>query len=308
MENVEYVRPGSVAEAVALLAEKPGKARALAGGTDLLVQLKAGRRQLERVVDVKGIADLTEIRVNADGSVVIGAAVPCFKVYEHPAIIAGYPGLIDSASIIGGIAIQGRASLGGNLCNGAPSGDTIPSMAAAGAVALIAGPNGNREVPVADFCTGPGQTVLHADELLVAIRLPASRPRSASHYLRFIPRNEMDIAVAGAGAFVALDSDGTVTEARVFLTSVAPTPVGVPAAVKAVVGTRGEEPALEAAAAAARAAAKPITDMRGTIAQRVHLSGVMTKRALAGAIARARGEHVPGAHEAHRVRSNGAAH
>ena len=306
METFEYVRPGSVNEAVALLAEKPGRARAMAGGTDLLVQMKIGRRQVDRVVDVKGISELSEIHVNADGSVTIGAAVPAHKVYSHPAVVAGYAGVIDSASIVGGIAIQGRASLGGNLCNAAPSGDTIPSLAAAGAVAVIAGPSGRREVPVAEFCTGPGQNCMHADELLVAIRLPAPKPRSAGHYLRFIPRNEMDIAVAGAGAWVSLDEHGVVTEARVVLASVAPVPLSVPEAAAAVVGTHGDESALEAASAAAKAAARPITDMRGTADQRRHLSGVMAKRALAGAIARARGEHVPGAHEGHAT--NGVAH
>ncbi len=306
METFEYMRPGTVSEAVALLAEKPGRARAMAGGTDLLVQMKVGRRHVDRVVDVKGISELSEIRVNADGSVTIGAAVPAHKVYAHPAIVAGYAGIIDSASIVGGVAIQGRASLGGNLCNAAPSGDTIPSLAAVGATAVIAGPSGRREVPVAEFCTGPGQNCMHADELLVAINLPAPKPRSAGHYLRFIPRNEMDIAVAGAGAWVALDDQGVVTEARVVLASVAPVPLSVPEAAAAVVGTHGDDAALEAASAAAKAAARPITDMRGTVEQRRHLSGVMAKRALAGAIARARGEHVAGAHETHAT--NGVAH
>ncbi len=304
MDDFEYVRPGSVGEAVALLAEKPGRARAMAGGTDLLVQLKVGRRTLDRVVDVKGIAELNEIHVGSDGGITIGAAVPCHRVYDHPAIVAGFPGIVDSASIVGGIAIQGRATLGGNLCNGAPSGDSIPSLAVVGAVAVIAGPSGRREFPVSEFCTGPGQTVLGADELLVAIRLPAPPPRSFGHYLRFIPRNEMDIAVAGAGAWVALDEAGVVTAARVVLASVAPTPIEVPDAATAIIGTRGEATALEAASEAAKAAARPITDMRGTQAQRRHLSGVLTKRALAGAIARARGEHVPGAHEAHRVHAS----
>ena len=157
-----------------------------------------------------------------------------------------------------------------------------------------------------EFCTGPGQNCLMPNELLVAIRLPAPKPRSGGHYLRFIPRNEMDIAVAGAGAWVALDEHGVVTEARVVLASVAPVPLAVPEAAAAVVGTHGDEAALEAASAAAKAAARPITDMRGTADQRRHLSGVMAKRALAGAIARARGEHVAGAHEGHR--SNGVAH
>jgi len=182
MTDIQYKGAKNVRDACALIAAADGKGRILAGGTDLLVQMKVGRRQVDRVVDIKGIDELSEIHVNADGSVTIGAAVPANKVYSHPAVVAGYAGTIDSASIVGGIAIQGRASLGGNLCNSAPSGDTIPSLAAAGAIAIIAGPSGRREVPVGEFCTGPGQNCLMPNELLVAIRLPAPKPRSGGHY------------------------------------------------------------------------------------------------------------------------------
>jgi CO/xanthine dehydrogenase FAD-binding subunit len=296
MQAFEYLRPVDLRSAVALLAEKNGKARAMAGGTDLLVQLRAERYSLERVVDVKSIPELNELRFDRKQGLTIGAAVPCYKIYGNKDVQTHYPGITDAAQIVGGVAIQGRASIGGNLCNASPSGDTIPILIAYGAEALIQGTSGTRTVSVEQFCIAPGTNVLKPGELLVSIRLPAPEPRTGAHYLRFIPRNEMDIAVVGAGAWVQLGRGGKIADARLALAAVAPTPLYVDAARGVLVGTDGSEAALEQAAEAARRAAKPISDMRGTEAQRRHLSGVLAKRALRGAIARARGEHVPAAH------------
>jgi CO/xanthine dehydrogenase FAD-binding subunit len=296
MQAFEYVRPADLSTAVALLAEKNGKARAMAGGTDLLVQLRAERFQVDRVVDVKAIPELNELRYSSAEGLTVGAAVPCYKIYGDADVIMTYPGLIDAASIVGGTAIQGRASIGGNLCNASPSGDTIPVLIAMGAQAVIHGPNGRRELPVEQFCIAPGTNALEPGELLVSIVVPAPRERSGAYYLRFIPRNEMDIAVVGAGAWVALARDGRIQDARLALAAVAPTPLYVDAARGVLVGTDGSEEALEAAAEAARQSARPISDMRGSDRQRRHLAGVLTKRALRGALARARGESYPSAH------------
>ena len=287
MRPIEYVAPTTVEDAVAALAEKGDAARPLAGGTDILVQLRGGRRQADRIVDVKRIPELNELSYDPQSGLRIGAAVPCHRIYEDEAIAAAYPGLIDAASLIGGIQIQGRASLGGNLCNAAPSGDGIPALIADNAVAEVAGPNGTRDVPVEDFCTAPGRTVLEAGEFLVAMRMPPPPANFGASYLRFIPRNEMDIAVAGAGASVVMDGD-TVTAARVALASVAPTPVLAEAAGAALVGKEPTDDVLAEAAEAARAAAKPISDMRGTAEYRTHLVGVLTTRALRNAIQRAK--------------------
>ena len=295
MQAFEYVRPGSVRDAVALLAEKNGKARAMAGGTDLLVQLRAERFSLDRVVDVKAIPELNELKYSKSDGLTIGAAVPCYRIYGNKDVQTHYPGLLDAAQIVGGVAIQGRATLGGNLCNASPSGDTIPILIAYGAQAQIAGPDGERSVPVEQFCIAPGTSILGPGELLVSINVPAPEKGSGGYYLRFIPRNEMDIAVVGCGAWVQL-AKGKIADARLALGAVAPTPLYVDAARNVLLGTDGGDEALEAAAEAARKAARPITDMRGTEAQRRHLSGVLAKRALRGAIARARGEHVPSAH------------
>jgi carbon-monoxide dehydrogenase medium subunit len=286
-----YVPAASIAEAVSLLMQEGEGARVLSGGTDLLAQLKEGRRQARTVIDVKKIPELNALTCTPQSGLLVGAAVPCQRIYGNPAIQAMYPGLVDAASLIGGIQVQGRASLGGNLCNASPAADSIPALIVHQAVCIIAGPGGAREVPVEEFCTGPGRTVLQRGELLVALRLPPPPVHFGARYLRFIPRNEMDIAVAGAGASLTLDGAGQVViAARVALGAVAPTPLFVPEAGAALIGRPPTAEAIEEAARIAQAAARPIDDLRGTLAQRKHLSAVLARRALEGAAARARGE------------------
>lgn len=293
MKSFAYQAPATIAEAVALLAEKNGRARPLAGGTDLLVQMRLKLHDLDLVVDVKKIPELNQISFNSNEGLTVGAAVSCARLYENPEVVANYPGLVDAASIIGGMAIQGRATLGGNLCNAAPSGDSISAMIVLGATCTVAGPQGTRTVPVEDFCTGPGKTVLELGEILVSIHLPSPRPNSGVRYLRFTPRQEMDIAIAGAGASVVLTNDlAEIAEARIALAAVAPTPLLVEAAAASLLGKTPSEEVFVEAAKLAQEAAKPITDVRGTAAQRRHLVGVLVKRALRGAVARAKGETI----------------
>ena len=291
MHAIDYVAPKSIQEAVELMASKGDQARAMAGGTDLLVQVRGGRRTSEVVVDIKDISELNQLTYDSQKGLTIGAPVPCYKIYQDDQIAGLYPGLVDSASLIGSIQIQGRASIGGNLCNSAPSADGIPALIALGAVANVAGPNGNREIPVEEFCTGPGQNVLGSGEILVSVSIAAPQDNSGAAYLRFIPRNEMDIAVAGVGASVLLDSSGqNFVSARIALASVAPTPVFSKAAGDSLAGKPVSDDSINEAAEKAMGDAKPITDMRGTIKQRTHLIGVLTRRTLDNAIKRARGE------------------
>jgi len=270
------------------MAQHGDRVRMLAGGTDLLVQLRSGALDNVNVVlDIKTIPELNEVAYDPGDGLTLGAAVPCYKIYNNREVAQAYPGLIDAASIIGGTQIQGRASLGGNLCNAAPSGDSIPAMIALGGVANVAGPHGERTVPVEEFCTGPGRNVLQQGEMLVSIHFPAPEARSGARYIRFIPRNEMDIAVAGAGVSVVLEN-GTITSARVSLASVAPTPLFVREAGAALVGKPATEESVKIASEIAREAATPITDMRGTTEYRKHLCEVLTRRALLTAIERAK--------------------
>jgi carbon-monoxide dehydrogenase medium subunit len=273
-----------------VLGEHGSAARVLAGGTDLIIQVRERRRDVGLMVDVKGIPELTALEHAADGSLLVGAAVACARLYHDPEIVRRFPALIDSASLIGGIQIQSRASLGGNLCNSSPAADSTPTLIALSAVCEIAGPGGRRSVAVEDFCTGPGQNVLQPNELLVALRFPAPAANSGAAFERFIPRNEMDIAVANAAAGIVLSADGSsFVSARIAVGAIAPTPLFVREAGAALAGQPVGEAAIDAAAAAASAAARPITDMRGSVAQRRHLAGVLTRRVINTAVQRARG-------------------
>ncbi len=289
MKDIDYAAPKSVAEAVALFAEHGERARALAGGTDIIVQVRENRRDIDLLVDLKNIPEVSQLSYDPSRGLTLGAAVPCYRIYEHADLPRHYPGLNDAASLIGGIQIQSRASVGGNLCNSSPAADSIPALIAHEAVAVIAGREGTHEVPVEKFCTGPGRNVLGRGEFLLALKLPPPKPRSGSLYVRFIPRNEMDIAVVGVGVSVTLDEGKSrCTAARVAVGAVAPTPLLVPEAAAALVDGALTDDHLARAATAAQAAARPISDMRGDADYRRHLVGVLTRRALRGAIERAR--------------------
>jgi CO/xanthine dehydrogenase FAD-binding subunit len=286
---IEYAAPGSVDEAISILAQHGARARMLSGGTDIIVQTREGRREIDVLVDAKTIPETTELRLEPDGSLYVGAAVPCAVIYENDEVKRRFPALIDSASLIGGIQIQSRASLGGNLCNSSPAADSIPTLIALGATCHIAGPNGRRTVPVEQFCTAPGRNVLADGEMLVALTFPAPESNAGAAFERFIPRNEMDIAVTNAAASVVLSEDGrTFRSARIGLGAVAPTPLFLAEAGDALAGQPVGAEAIERAAELAGQAARPITDMRGSVAQRRHLAKVLTRRVIEKAVERAR--------------------
>lgn len=289
MRAFDYVVAHTVHEAAGLLKPNGREVRVLAGGTDLIVQLRENRRAVDLVVDIKQIPELNALVYSPETGVSIGAAVPCFRIWNDPTIAALYPGLVEAVALIGGIQIQARATLGGNLGNASPAADSIPALIAHKAICDIAGGDGMRSIPVEAFCTAPGKTSLQPGEFLVRVRIQPPEPGSGAHYLRFIPRNEMDIAVVGAGAALVLDSDGvTIRSARVALGAVAPTPLLVTEAGEYLGGRAVSDEAIEQAAQIAREAARPITDVRGTAAQRRHLAGVLTRRALVRALERAR--------------------
>jgi CO/xanthine dehydrogenase FAD-binding subunit len=281
----EYVRATSVDEAISALAKHGERARPLAGGTDALVMARAGRWELDALVDVKHIPETNVLELGSS-EFRLGAAVACYRVYEDEKIAAAFPGLVDSVSIIGGIQIQSRAGLGGNLCNASPSGDGIPSLIVHNTTCVIAGPNGTREVAVEDFCTGPGRSVIGNGEFLVEMKMPAPKKGFGAAYQRFTPRNEMDIAVAGVASSVQLDGNTSVS-ARVALAAVGPTPI-LSSAGDLLAGKEATADNISAAAQAASADASPISDMRGTDEQRKHLVGVLTRRTLERAVERAR--------------------
>ena len=288
MRDFDYAAPTTVAEAVQLLQSHNGAARPMAGGTDLIDQVRVGRLAPDLIIDIKKIPELSQYELTTTG-LTIGAAVPCYKLYHDDKVTAAYTALTDSAAIIGGIQIQSRASIGGNLCNSGPAADSTPSLIALGAIAVIAGPKGSREIAVENFCTGPGKNVLDKGEFLVALKLPARAAKSGSAYQRFIPRNEMDIAVVGVGVSVTLDASGqNFTAARIALGAVAAKPLFAEAAGQALVGQPVNDATIQKAAEAARAIATPIDDMRGTVEFRKHVTGVLTARVIQQAVERAR--------------------
>lgn len=288
MGDYAYAAPTSLEEALSVLESQANdgqRTQILAGGTDVLVQMRSVDKEPRTLVDIKHIAETNELSIGAD-EIFIGAAIPSAALNENAELKGILPGLIEAADLIGSTQIQGRATIGGNLCNSSPAGDTIPALVVISAVCVIASPGGSREVAVGDFVTGVGQNCLASNEILVGLKIPRPGNNSADAYLRFIPRTEMDIAVAGAGVALTLDDGGTCTSARVAIGAVAPTVRLVEAASAALVGTKVDDDALNAAGAACSDAASPITDKRGTVEYRKKVVGVLCKRA--GGIARDR--------------------
>lgn len=273
---MDYQTPTSAEDATRLLSQEG--AQILAGGTDLLVRLRSGMTSPATIVDIKQVPNLRGISRDAKGWR-IGAATSCAEIGEHAELVAAWPGVVEALQLIGSTQIQGRATLGGNLCNASPAADSVPALIAAGAMCEVVGANGQREVPVEKIVTGPGKNSLARGEFVLGFRLPDSPKRSGDAYLRLIPRSEMDIAVVGAAVALELDAKGTCTSARVALGAVAPTQLLVEDAAKALVGTSVDDAALEKLASAASAACKPIDDKRGTVAYRVKVAGVLAKRA-----------------------------
>jgi len=286
MTALSYSAPSSVEDAIRILSGASGTAKVLAGGTDLLVQLRSGRVKPDLIVDTKKIPGMIGIR-EVDGGFVIGAATSGALIGEHEALGKAWPGVVEAANLIGSTQVQGRASLAGNLCNASPAADSVPALVAAKATCVVVGPKGRREVPVESIVVGPGRTSLARDEFITEFHLPKRPPRSADAYLRFIPRTEMDIAVVGAGVNVTLDAGGVCREARVTLGAVAPTVLLVPEAAAALVGHKLDKATLDGLDAAARKACKPIDDKRGTIDYRIKVAGVLARRTAAIAFERA---------------------
>ena len=284
---MRYEAPDSLEGAVALLAAAQGDARVLAGGTDLLVQMRADVLDPELIVDIKKIKE-TRAVTEEKGGWRIGAAVTGAELKEHARLKKAWPGVVEAANLIGSTQVQGRATLGGNLCNGSPAADSVPALIAAGAVATLVGPKGKRDLPVEDVMLGPRKLALGKGEIVASFLLPPRPARSSDAYLRFIPRTEMDIAVVGAGVSLTVDGAGLVTAARVSLGAVAARVLLVAAAAQAIVGSRLDAPAQERLEAAARAACRPIDDKRGTVEFRTQVAGVLARRAALIALDRAR--------------------
>jgi aerobic carbon-monoxide dehydrogenase medium subunit len=286
---MRYEAPETLKSAVTMLAKEKGQAFVLAGGTDLLVKMKGGFLEPDLVVDIKRIKGVFDITKSATGFR-IGAAVPGVALGEHAALVKAWPGVVEGANLIGSKQVQGRCTMVGNLCNGSPAADGVPALIAGNAKVVISGPKGKRTIPVEQVPVSPGRISLKKGEIIESILLPKRPANSSDAYLRFIPRTEMDIAVVSAAVNLTLDGKGTVKDARVVLGAVAPTIIVVPAAAKALIGSKLDAAALEKLAAACSAACKPIDDKRGTIEFRTKVAGVLARRAAEIAYKRAGGK------------------
>ena len=288
MSDTQYLAAKTIDEAVDAHAKANGSARFLAGGTDLLVQIKSGIRKPNLVIDIKKIVELNSIQEISENEFVIGASVSGANLNRNPKFAKLWPGVLEAFRLIGSEQIQGRASLGGNLCNGSPAGDSVPALIAAGCKAVIAGPGQRKEIPIENFHLGPGKTILENGQMLVALKFPKRNNNSADAYLRMTPRTEMDIAVVGCGVNISIEN-GVCTNARVSLGAVAPKPLLINEASDIMVGSSLDEETLEKVSKLCRDSCNPIDDKRGTIDYRTKVAGVLFKRATLLAADRIRG-------------------
>ena len=286
---MNYHTPSSFSDASAIAASSEGKTRFLAGGTDVLVQMRSDIVTPDDLIDVKKIQGVKDIIKNKDGSWTLGIAVTGAEMSEHAEFKKAWPGLVEAADLIGSTQIQGRATIVGNLCNGSPAADSVPAQIAAGATVSVVGPSGERIEKVENIPVGPSKTSLKKGEVISSVHIPARGKNAGDAYLRFIPRTEMDIAVVGCAVSLRLDNE-IVTEARVALGAVAPTVLLVDKCAQAIIGTKLDEAAFKKLAQAAENACNPIDDKRGTIEFRTDIAGVLAVRTAKKAYDRAQGK------------------
>lgn len=289
MRAFAYHAPASLAEAVAILRREGPGGRVLAGGTDLIVQMKERGTVPRYVVSLRAVTDLCHVSLKPGRGLVIGSRASLTDVITNSIVVERYPIIVESAGLVGSHQIQNLGTVGGNLCNASPSADTAPPLFALGAILHLQSHQGQRQMPIANFFVGPGRTALGEGELLAEISVPEPHGRSGGAYERYTPRQEMDIAVASVASFVTLAPDGFVTNVRIVLGAVGPTPLHAHAAEAELIGKRPSADVIDAAASAAVSDARPISDQRGSETYRRHLVHVLTRRTLTRAVASARG-------------------
>ncbi len=285
---MQYHTPSSFSEAITISNSASGLVKYLAGGTDVLVQLKIGAKSPDHLIDIKNIPGVKEIVLREDGGWAIGAAVSGVQLTNHKRLSREWPGLVEGMELVGSAQIQSRATLVGNLCNGSPAADSVPGMIAAGASVSVVSSSGTTEVLVEDIPVGPGLTNLGNGEIITAVNLPKRNRHEGDAYLRFIPRTEMDIAVVGCAVNLSLEN-GVIRSAKVVLGAVGPkVEVATPAA-ECLLGEKLDENILSIFSDKCSELAKPISDKRGSEEFRKEVIGVIAKRAAKKAYDRALG-------------------
>ena len=287
MHRFDYYTPATVAEAVELLSTKGDGGKVLAGGTDLMPQMKERGRHPKYIVSIKNIEELRSVSYSASDGLTVGAGMRMTALQREASVKSNYDVIVQGAELIGSLQTQNLATIGGNVCNAAPSADAVPAFVILDAQAMIAGPNGSRTVPLTEVVTGPGMTSLAPNEMLTSLSVASPLPRSAGAYLRHVPRKELDIAVAGVGVYIQLDeAKERVTHARVCLASVAPIPMRAEQAEAALMGQAVTPELIEQAGQVAAGESRPISDQRGSAAFRRQLVKALTVKTLTDAVNR----------------------
>ena len=298
MRRFEYLEARTLRQAIGMLQRHGERARIVAGSTDFLVRWRAGFWHPDYVVNIQHVPGLSRVTYSRRNGLRLGALVTIQTLEQHPAIRQHYPALAAAAASFAGVQVRNLATVGGNICNASPSGDTLPALLVYGAECRLSGPDGHRQVPLDQLFTGPGQTVLAHDEVLTEITLPSPPPNTGSLYIKHSPRGAMDIATVGVASAITVDRSGVCIEARIALGAVAPTPLRANAAEELLRGKQPDAELLQAAAELAMSAATPIDDVRGTAGYRRQMVGVLTRRTLEQATVAATGN--PLAYEEHR--------
>jgi len=288
MKRFEYQEARTVRQAISMLQRYGYSARIVAGSTDFLVRWRAGVWNPEHVINIQRVAGLSRITYSSRNGLRIGALVTVRTLEQHPTVRRRYPALAAAAASFAGVQVRNLATVGGNICNASPSGDTIPALLVFGAECKIVGPDGERWVALDQFFKGPGQTVLETDELLAEIRVPPPPRNTGSHYIKHSPRGAMDIATVGVASLISLDGRrGASSEVRIALGAVAPTPIRAYSAEEMLRGQSLSQDLIQAAANAARDGVRPIDDIRGSAEHRKEIVGVLTRRTLEQALSSA---------------------
>lgn len=279
MRRFEYFEPRTLGEAVALLDRYAGRAQALAGGTDLLVELKEQLRRADCVVNIKKIPGMATLAYDPEAGLRIGALVTAREVELSAVVLEKYPGLVQATRELGSIQVRNRATIAGNICRASPSADTLPPLIADGARVRLYGRDGERIVALEEFFEGPGKTLLKPGELLTEILLPPPPPRTGRVYIKHGRRKAMELATVGIAVNISLQGD-RFDEVRIVLGAVAPTPIRARAAEDLLRGRHPGGALLERAAEAAADESRPISNVRASAEYRREMVRVLTRRAL----------------------------
>jgi carbon-monoxide dehydrogenase medium subunit len=289
MAHPTYFSPKSMEEAISLLSQYGDKARVISGGTDLVVQMKRTGLVPDCLINISGIPDLDYVRYDLTNGLRIGALTSIGQVANSPLLREKFSVLAQGAGLLGTPAIKNQGTIGGNLCNAAPSADIAPPLIVLGAVAKFAGPDGEKIVPVEDFFTGPGVTIMKQNELLLEIQIPNPRPYSGGAYLKQTRGRAADLAVVGVAVLVVMDKE-SIGDVRIALGAVAPTPIRAKKAEVILKGMKLDDKLLDESSQAASYESKPIDDVRSSADYRKRLVAVLTKRAVLQAVQQAQSE------------------